>query len=71
MPSAQDIFNELVKLGAKLDALNATSQAIQTDDDQIVQLMAYADTALYLTHAEFLCASSATTALRILLLFKQ
>ena len=28
MPSAQDIFNELVKLGAKLDAINATSQAI-------------------------------------------
>jgi len=58
MPSAQDIFNELVKLGAKLDALNATSQAIQADDDQIVQLMAYADTALYendLQNATIIC----------------
>jgi len=58
MPSAQDIFNELVKLGAKLDAINATSQAIQADDDQIVQLMAYADTALYqndLQNATIIC----------------
>jgi hypothetical protein len=39
MPSAQDIFNELVKLGDKLDTLNATSQAIKTDDDQLLSLV--------------------------------
>jgi hypothetical protein len=58
MPSAQDIFNELVKLGAKLDAINATSQAIVSDDDQIVKLMAYADAALYqndLQNATIIC----------------
>src|SRR5271165_504649 len=58
MPSAQDIFNELVQLGAKLDALNATSQAVLADDDQIVKLMAYADTALYqndLQNATIIC----------------
>src|SRR5271166_5331076 len=58
MPSAQDIFNELVTLGAKLDALNATSQAILADDDQIVKLMAYADAALYqnaLQNATIIC----------------
>jgi len=58
MPSAQDIFNKLVELGAKLDALNATSQAILADDDQIVKLMAYADTALYqndLQNATIIC----------------
>jgi hypothetical protein len=47
MPSAQDIFNELVQLGSKLDALNATSQAIKGDDDQLVALTTYADSALY------------------------
>jgi len=48
----------LVTLGAKLDALNATSQAILADDDQIVKLMAYADAALYqndLQNATIIC----------------
>ncbi len=39
MPSAQDIFNELLKIGGKLDELNATSQAIKTDDDQLVNVI--------------------------------
>ncbi len=39
MPSAQDIFNELLKLGDKLDTLNATSQAIKTDDDQLLSVV--------------------------------
>src|SRR5271165_6053867 len=58
MPSAQDIFNELVKLGGKLDTINATSQAILTDDNQIITEMAYADSALYqnaLQNATIIC----------------
>jgi len=39
MPSAQDIFNELIKLGDKLDTLNATSAAIKTDDDQLLSVV--------------------------------
>jgi translation initiation factor IF-2 len=39
MPSAQDIFNKLVELGDKLDTLNATSQAIKTDDDQLLSVV--------------------------------
>jgi len=39
MPPAQDIFNELLKLGDKLDTLNATSQAIKTDDDQLLNVV--------------------------------
>jgi hypothetical protein len=39
MPSAQDIFNELIKLGDKLDTLNATSAAIKTDDDQLLNVV--------------------------------
>ena len=38
MPSAQDIFNELIKLGDKLDTLNATSAAIKNDDDQLLNV---------------------------------
>jgi hypothetical protein len=38
MPSAQDIFNELLKIGDKLDTLNTTSQAIKTDDDQLLNV---------------------------------
>ena len=38
MPSAQDIFNKLVELGDKLDTLNATSQSIKTDDDQLLNV---------------------------------
>jgi hypothetical protein len=69
MPSAQDIFNELVKLGDKLDAINTTSQAIKTDDDQILSVLSndlgelvtlteYTDTALYqnaLQNATIIC----------------
>jgi hypothetical protein len=39
MPSAQDIFNKLVELGDKLDTLNATSQSIKTDDDQLLSVV--------------------------------
>jgi hypothetical protein len=39
MPSAQDIFNELVKLGDKLDTLNTTSSAIKSDDDQLLNVV--------------------------------
>lgn len=38
MPSAQDIFNKLVEIGGKLDDLNATTQAIRSDDDQLVNI---------------------------------
>ena len=38
MPSAQDIFNKLVEIGGKLDDLNATTQAIRADDDQLVNI---------------------------------
>ncbi|MGO9402938.1 MAG: hypothetical protein ACLPVW_05640 [Terriglobales bacterium] len=58
MPSAQDIFNELVKLGDKLDAINATSLAIVNDDNELITLTAYTDTALYqnaLQNATIIC----------------
>jgi hypothetical protein len=69
MPSAQDIFNKLVEIGGKLDDLNTTSQAIRSDDDQIVSLLntdlgemitltAYTDQALYqnaLQNATIIC----------------
>lgn len=38
MPSAQDIFNELIQLGDKLDTLNATTAAIKADDDQLLNV---------------------------------
>ena len=38
MPSAQDIFNKLVELGDKLDTLNATTQSIKNDDDQLLNV---------------------------------
>ncbi len=69
MPSAQDIFNELIKLGDKLDTLNATSQAIKADDDQLLNVVgtdlgeliaadAYTNQALYqnaLQNATIIC----------------
>jgi hypothetical protein len=65
MPSAQDIFNELIKLGDKLDTLNATSAAIKSDDDQILNDLgeviaaeAYTNQALYqnaLQNATIIC----------------
>src|SRR5208282_3127915 len=38
MPSAQDIFNELIEIGGKLDVLNATTQSIKNDDDQLLNV---------------------------------
>jgi hypothetical protein len=69
MPSAQDIFNKLVEIGGKLDDLNATTQAIRADDDQLVNientdlgelvtLAAYTNQALYqndLQNATIIC----------------
>ena len=69
MPSAQDIFNKLVEIGGKLDDLNATTQAIRADDDQLVNiestdlgelitLTAYDNQALYqnaLQNATIIC----------------
>ncbi len=69
MPSAQDIFNKLVEIGGKLDDLNATTQAIRADDDQLVNiestdlgelitLTAYDNLALYqnaLQNATIIC----------------